>query len=181
MLVAALLATACGTGASGEPGSASSSDTPATTSPQAPPQARSQAPPEPFFPTLRALNAAVPEARLEGKLALDEKGCLLIQPPPVNKAKFPGANIHKFPGTVPLWPAYYRLETEKGEVRVLDEDGRVVARVGERVSMGGGEIAAETIRGNDLMGEQELRELSERCPDDYWMVGEGTHIPGRRG
>jgi hypothetical protein len=65
-------------------------------------------------------------------------------------------------------------------VRVLDGDGRVVAWVGERVSMGGGEIGNETIRANDLMGERELGELSERCPEYYWFVGEGTHIPGRR-
>jgi hypothetical protein len=42
--------------------------------------------------------------------------------------------------------------------------------------MGGGESSAKTLRGNDLMGERELRELSERCPDSYWFVGGGTRI-----
>ena len=42
--------------------------------------------------------------------------------------------------------------------------------------MGGGETSAKTLRGNDLMGERELRALSERCPDAYWFVGGGTRI-----
>lgn len=60
-------------------------------------------------------------------------------------------------------------------VQILDGD-RVVAQVGKRVSMGGGETSAKTLRGNDLMGERELRALSERCPDAYWFVGGGTRI-----
>lgn len=133
-----------------------------------------------FFPTMRNPTGAVPESLARGVLALSEKGCLLIMPRPARVKKFPRA-LRDYPGTVPLWPSYFELDTGGGEVRVLNEDGRVVAQVGKRVWMGGGQIGEKTLRGNDLMGERELAEFSERCPDDYWMVGENPHIPGRKG
>lgn len=157
----ALLAAACTAGPSqdGDSPAAPSSTTTVTT-----PQTSTN--PEVFFPTVRALNA-VPEAGLEGKLVLDQKGCLRIKA---------AADVR---GVVPLWPSYFKLDTEGGDVRVLNEDGRVVAQVGERVFMGGGQIGEKTLRGNDLMGERELRELRERCRGIHFLVGEGTHIPGR--
>ncbi len=41
---------------------------------------------------------------------------------------------------VVVWPYGYSLERKGAEIRVLDEQGRVVARVGEQVELGGGEI-----------------------------------------
>ncbi len=41
---------------------------------------------------------------------------------------------------VVVWPYGYSLDRKGAEIRVLDEQGRVVARVGEQVKMGGGEI-----------------------------------------
>ncbi len=121
--------------------------------------------------------AAVPSAAIRGTLALSEKDCLLIKPLPGNNAKFPGADPSEFRGSVPLWPSNYGLDTGGGEVRMLDGRGWVVAQVGEKVWNGGGGIGEKTLMGNDLMGERELRELSEHCPDNYFLVGEGMHIP----
>jgi hypothetical protein len=109
---------------------------------------------------------AVPTALAGGELALDEKGCLRI-----TRDGEPGPQ-----DLVPIWPSTFEPDTSGGEVRILDGE-RMVAQVGKAVVMGGGETSAKVLRGNDLMGEQELRELSERCPDYYWLVGGGTRIP----
>lgn len=123
-----------------------------------------------FFPTIPP-QSAVPLAIAQGRLVLSESGCLLIKNP---------ADPPDFPGLVPVWPSDYEPEASDGGVRIRNARGLVVAQVGKRIFMGGGEIASGALRGNDLMDERELRELSERCPDDYWMVGEDTPIPGRR-
>jgi hypothetical protein len=79
---------------------------------------------------------------------------------------------------VPIWPSTFEPDPSGGEVRILAGE-RVVAQVGRAVEMCGGETSAEEIpRGNDPMGERELREVSERCPDYYRFVGAGTRIPG---
>ena len=63
-------------------------------------------------------------------------------------------------------------------MRILDRrSGRVVAEVGKRVIMGGGGITREALRENGIMEEEQVSELFERSPGDYWMVGEGVQIP----
>lgn len=152
--MAAVLSTAllagCGPGPSGEENNASTSSPGGAAQPDA----------EVFFPTMPEQNA-VPTALTGGELVLDRKGCLKI--------------VSGDYATVPIWPSSFEPDTSGNVVRILDGD-RVVAQVGKRVSMGGGETSAKTLRGNDLMGERELRELSERCPDAYWFVGGGTRI-----
>ena len=113
-----------------------------------------------------------------GELALDGKGCLR----PTRNAD-PGPQGTRCPGPgaqdlVPIWPSTFEPNTSGGEVRILAGQ-RMVAQVGKAVEMCGGETSAEEIlRGNDRMGERELRESSERCPDYYRFVGAGTRIPG---
>ena len=113
-----------------------------------------------FFPTIPEQDT-VPLALTGGELVLDRKGCLKI--------------VAGDYTTVPIWPSTFKPDTSSKLVRILDGD-RVVAQVGKRVRMGGGETSAKTLRENDLMGELELRELSKRCPDYYWFVGDGTRI-----
>jgi hypothetical protein len=77
-------------------------------------------------------------------------------------------------GYVPLWPPQYELETG-GAIRVLDGKGRVVAKVEEDGTMGGGGIDGETLEEYGYPGERTMGELFERCPgNDYWMVLGGT-------
>ena len=153
---AAFLLVACGSGPPRD-GNADEASTPGSTA--TPPNA------EVFFPTIPEQDA-VPTARTGGELALDGKGCLRI-----TRDGEPGPQ-----DLVPIWPSTLELDTEGGQVRILDGKW-VVAQVGEAVVMSGGETNAEVLKGNDLMDEQELRELSERCPDYYWFVGGGTRIP----
>ncbi|MDQ3376785.1 MAG: YobA family protein [Actinomycetota bacterium] len=69
----------------------------------------------------------------------------------------------------PIWPVDFEVDASGDETRVLDENVRVVGRVGERIYLGG-EIPIEALEGNDLMEKPLLRELLERCPGGYWLV-----------
>ncbi len=95
-------------------------------------------------------------AEISGKLVLDDEGCLRIE-------EHPGHTV-----TVPIWPAGFEPDTSGDEVSVLDDEGRVAATVGERVYMGGGGVPKDRVT---LADEGMLRELFERCPGEYWIVG----------
>lgn len=97
---------------------------------------------------------------------LDEEGCIRIDG---------GADT---PDTLLLWPSYFKLSAEGGELRILDGDGDFVARVGGRIDTGGGEMQhGETTPRETFqalrrgLGEDMARELRERCPGPYWLVG----------
>ena len=96
-----------------------------------------------------------------GKLFLDREGCLRVNDPTLDSDD---------PGYVPVWPPQYKPDTEDDVVRILDGKGRIVARVGEGVYMGGGEIDTATLEEYNFMDERLLQELSERCPGRYWLV-----------
>jgi hypothetical protein len=110
-----------------------------------------------FFPEYQP-TGDVMTAEFRGKLVLDDESCLRVE-------------WSRHGSVVPIWPSDYKLDTGSGEVRVLAGSGRVVARVGEEVYMSGGEI------GRSLEGR---RELEERCPGTYWIVGAEVRIPGQR-
>ena len=107
-----------------------------------------------------------PDALGGGKLVVDEKGCLRTKMSPDD------------PGTVPLWSSGFELDTTGGEVRVLDRNRRVVARVGEEVVMGGGGVARKTLEGNDVLDERTKQELFERCsdPPHYFLEQPEMHL-----
>ena len=95
-------------------------------------------------------------AGIRGKLVLDDRGCLRVKDPADRVS------------VVPVWPAPFELDTEGEDVRVLDASGRVVAQVGREVYMSGGEV------GRSLEGK---RQLQERCPGVYWIIGTEVRIP----
>ncbi len=105
-------------------------------------------------------------AEVSGKLVLDDEGCLRIE-------EHPGHT-----DTVPIWPAGFELDTSGDEVSVLDEEGRVVATVGEKVYMGGGGVPKDRVT---LADERMLRELYKRCPGEYWIVGSEVRPLQRQG
>ena len=111
--------------------------------------------------------SAYPSARTGGKLVLDDRGCLRI------KASADAS------GEVPLWPSYYSLDTSDERVRVLDEEGRTVAEVGETMAAGGGSVSKAVLQQEGYMRERTRRELLERCPGAYWLVGEVIDAPQR--
>lgn len=65
-----------------------------------------------------------------------------------------------------IWPYGFTQRTEGGEIQVFDGSGRVVARVGDNIKVGGGEVSAK-------MAEQYIgRPLPADCPGPYWIVSE---------
>jgi hypothetical protein len=66
-----------------------------------------------------------PQARIIGKLVVGEGNCLRLEGGPAEH--------------LPIWPPGYSLNARGGEMRILDDKGQVVARVGDRVIAVGGE------------------------------------------
>ena len=97
----------------------------------------------------------VMQALLVGRLVLVD-GCLRIESP------------HGDESQLPIWPPEFGLAAEGEQIQVLDGEGRVVARVGEEVYMGGGGGSAEGLA--NCVREQ----LPAACTGPYWIVGEGV-------
>ena len=70
---------------------------------------------------------------------------------------------------IPIWPNGFSLRDENGIVEVLNEQGQVVARVGEEIQAGGGGIP----RDSDMSWILPLaKPLPELCPGQYWAIGQ---------
>jgi hypothetical protein len=112
--------------------------------------------PEPtlHFPRLRMRSATFMEALLEGTLVLRD-GCLRIRDGDGDD------------GYLIIWQVDYYVNNSAGTIEILDKSGQVVARVGEVIRMGGGEVPM-----TDGL-QQQLREpLPGECQGPYWLMGE---------
>lgn len=87
-----------------------------------------------------------------------EAGCLQVD------------SIYGDGSVVPIWPAEYSLQETEGVVQVLDENLRVVARVGEEVYMAGG------FGSQDAAAKCEPQEASLSCSGPYWVVGDTVRL-----
>ena len=65
-----------------------------------------------------------------------------------------------------IWPPGFSLASEDDGVQMLNETGLIVARVGEKVRMSGGQV-----RSFRHTGDYVLRHLPPSCPGPYWIVG----------
>ena len=76
---------------------------------------------------------------------------------------------------VVVWPYGYSLSRKDGEIRILNEKGKVVAQVGEEVRIGGGEItqaeAGPTPEAARRQFEEKRGELGvpNRCRGPLWV------------
>ncbi len=112
---------------------------------------------EVFFP--KHEEGEVPAALAGGRLALDDEGCIRL----VTAGNGRGATL--------IWPPDYAARAEGGEIRILDEEGRVVARVGDEVRIGGGFIGKRrALEGVSGVKEQTKRVLIQRCPGEYFYA-----------
>lgn len=100
----------------------------------------------------------MPQAATTGYLVVDEAGCLRLT--------YSGSY-----NNVLVWPPDYSLKAAGGEVLVLNEEGETVARVGDKVHLGGGEVGT-SLEGIEALSERTRRELQESCPGSYWLVSE---------
>lgn len=70
---------------------------------------------------------------------------------------------------IPIWARDLSLRDENGVVEVLNEQGKVVARVGEKIYADGGGIPADS----DMSWIPPLaKPLPDLCPGQYWAIGE---------
>ena len=106
------------------------------------------------FPQLRTRSATFMEALLVGKLIVKD-GCLRVSASEGDR------------GHLIIWQPDYFLNSNEGVTEILDRNGQVVARVGEEIRIGGGEVPLA----EDL--QQQLREpLPEQCEGPYWLMGQ---------
>ncbi len=108
-------------------------------------------------------NGLYPSAATAGKLVAEDK-CLLMK-------HLDGIGSH-----LPVWPHDYSLSTENGDIRLLDGEGRIAARLGDVVRVGGGEIRQsqagpkpEQARRNYQQQRRELN-VPPSCPGPLWLV-----------
>jgi hypothetical protein len=78
--------------------------------------------PPPYFQVQKEPAEEIHLMLIQGELVLDNNGYLRVS------------------GGLILWPYGYSLKIEGKEVWIIDDKGQAVARVGDRVKMGGGEI-----------------------------------------
>ena len=106
------------------------------------------------FPQLRTRSATFMEALLVGELVVKD-GCLRVSAGYSDR------------GHLIIWQPDYFLNNNEGVVEILDRNGEAVARVGEEIRMGGGEVAlTENLK-------RQLREpLPEQCEGPYWLMGQ---------
>ena len=109
-----------------------------------------------FFPQQKAVDGEreVMDALLIGKLVVVE-GCLRVN------------TSYSDTGYLLVWPPDFRLSTENDTIQVLNGAGQVVARVGDEVDIGGGEV-----RYLERLDEYVRQQLPPDCSGTYWIVGD---------
>ncbi len=106
-----------------------------------------------YFPQLKTRSASFMEALMIGTLEV-ENGCLQVTQE---------GNDQRM---VILWQTDYFLNNNGGSIEMLDRDGIVVARVGETIYLGGGEIGS-------IEDDQLQAPMPEHCSSSpLWLMGE---------
>jgi hypothetical protein len=108
-----------------------------------------------YFPTPEEPLNAYPDALTEGQLIFDGEYILLST-----------GFLFFTEEMLLLWPYGYSVEVEKGNIHILNDNGDIVANVGDHVKMGGGQIPVSHLE--NLVGKS--------LPDDWdgtcWLVSE---------
>ena len=92
-----------------------------------------------------------------GKVVVDDVGCIRLE------------SGRSYDGDLIVWPPGYSMRVEDGRIQIVREDGQTVARVGDRMEMGGGQITSST--GSRGMYEKFL-DVPKKCTGPLWIVGE---------
>ena len=99
----------------------------------------------------------VMQALARGKVVVDDAGCIRLE------------SGRAYDGDLIVWPPGYSMWTEGGEILIIKEDGGTLARVGDRVEFGGGQISSPS--GARELYEKHL-EIPEKCTGPLWVVGQ---------
>lgn len=104
-----------------------------------------------FFPQLRARSATSMTALLEGQL-IEENGCLRV------------ASSDSVNSRLIIWQPDYFLTLNGEQIEVLNREGQVPARLGEPISLGGGEVQLSNYVG-------QLRQpIPTACEGPYFLM-----------
>lgn len=95
------------------------------------------------------------EALIEGKLVYDE-GCLRIE--------------HSNGSYLLVLHDGFSVGADEEGTLIVDDDGQTVARIGDYVSIGGGESSA------GLAGDVTVKGTPGGCDGPYWLVGESIRV-----
>lgn len=103
----------------------------------------------PFFPVQKEQNPTRMTALLEGELVI-VNGCFYVD------------------NYLLVWPHGFSINTDGEVIQIIDDADKAIARVGDKVKLGGG--------GGEMSNEhiaQYSAELpSDRCSGPYWIVEE---------
>lgn len=108
--------------------------------------------PNVVVPQLRARSNAMMQALMRGTLTLRD-GCLRV--------------VGEEPGHLIIWQTDYFVSRNGEELEVLDREGKVVARVGDVVNLGGGNVPL-----SDQLKGQLKAPVPEKCVGPYWLMGD---------
>jgi hypothetical protein len=109
--------------------------------------------PTPFFPQQKETPNAFMDALLVGKLVLVDN-CLRV-------------NSHNLRESYLLiWPHDFSLHLHDEVMEIMDGNDQLVAREGDNLRLGGGEIPGRNVN------EYTLQPLPDNCPGPYWIVGD---------
>lgn len=113
-----------------------------------------------FFPVQKEPDPSYiyPAALAEGKLVLDNSNLRL-------KPSWGKGDVWS-KGELLVWPYGYSLRIMDKQIQVIDNDGQLVARVGDKIKVGGGEVPAEIVE--EYIGQP----LPDDCEGPYWLVSE---------
>ncbi|MFY0532334.1 hypothetical protein [Nannocystis pusilla] len=94
------------------------------------------------------------EALLSGTL-IEQSGCLRVSPD------------GKQPGHLLIWQPGYGVRRTGDRLEIVDSTGKVVARVGEPLRTGGGQVQL-----TDALRKQLKAPLDAACVGPYWLMGQ---------
>ena len=98
-------------------------------------------------------------ALFEGRLVLSER-CLYIWSDDVDSSY------------AAIWPFEFSLTVQGDDIQILNGDKEVVARVGDRIRMSGGEIPQLPLK--DF--EENFIGTATQCTAPYWIINNGVEV-----
>jgi hypothetical protein len=65
-----------------------------------------------------------------------------------------------------IWPPDFSLMDENGTIKVLNENNKTVAFIGDKVQMSGGEIKYLMLIDKSIQGQ-----MPSQCTEPFWLIG----------
>ena len=107
------------------------------------------------------------EALAAGRVVVDDAGCIRLKDSRTGNE-----------GDLIVWPPGYSMRAEDGDIRIVRGDGQAIARIGDKVELGGGQVAPPS--GPREAYAKQLK-IPEKCKGPLWIVGceNGLRCPRR--